>query len=240
MIVDLFIPCFIDQFFPETAFNTIKILEKSDCAVNYNPNQTCCGQAAFNAGRTEDCKAIAEKFIRDIHNDRYVVSPSASCTGMVRNYYPDLFNNSALHNESKNLKKNIYEVSEFLVDVLKKTDFNVEFPYKVVFHDSCSALRELNLKQQARKILSQVKKIQIVDLANPEECCGFGGTFTLKNPEISLSMAEQKLKEAEDTFADYFVSTDWSCLMHLKSLKSNQSRNLKFLHLVDLLAMGMK
>ena len=119
MIVDLFIPCFIDQIYPQTAFNTIKVLEKAGCSVNYNPAQTCCGQPAFNAGYWDTCKEVAEKFIADFPNDRYIVSPSASCAGMVKNYYPELFQDTVQFNQSKTIQKNIYELSDFLVNVLK-------------------------------------------------------------------------------------------------------------------------
>ena len=240
MIVDLFIPCFIDQFFPETAFNTIKVLEKVGCGVNYNPEQTCCGQPAFNSGRIDDCRAVAEKFVRDMNGDRYLVSPSSSCVGMVRNYYPELFGNSALHNPVKNLRKNSYEISDFLVNVMGISNFSVSFPHKITFHDSCAALRELNLKKEARVLLSNVKGLELIELQDAESCCGFGGTFAIKNPEISVAMAESKLKNAANTGAEYFVSTDWSCLMHLKSLKSNIERDIKFIHLVDLIAMGIE
>jgi L-lactate dehydrogenase complex protein LldE len=122
MVVDIFIPCFVDQLYPNTAMNMVKVLEKVGCDVNYNPEQTCCGQPAFNAGYWDDAKKVGEKFIKEFQNDRYIIAPSASCVGMIKNYYPELFHNSALHNEYKQLAKNIFEFSDFLVNVLKITD----------------------------------------------------------------------------------------------------------------------
>jgi L-lactate dehydrogenase complex protein LldE len=146
MLVDLFIPCFIDQFFPETAFNMIKVLEKAGCRVHYNPEQTCCGQPAFNAGFWDDCKEVAEKLILEFPNDRPIVSPSASCVGMIKNYYPKMFHNSVLHNECRSVQKNIYEFSDFLVNVLKKTEFGSRLEGLATYHDSCSGLREVGIK----------------------------------------------------------------------------------------------
>src|SRR6187397_1597618 len=127
MIVDLFIPCFVDQIYPDTVFNMIKILEKLNVGVNYNPEQTCCGQPAFNAGYWDQCREVGEKFIHDFPNDRPIVSPSASCAGMVKNYYGEMFHNSSLHNQYKTIQKNMYEFSEFLVDVLNVTDVGAKF-----------------------------------------------------------------------------------------------------------------
>lgn len=240
MIVELFIPCFIDQFFPQTAFNTMKVLEKIGCGVNYNPEQTCCGQPAYNAGRFDDCKTVGEKFIKDFSNDRYVVSPSASCIGMVKNYYGDLFNNTFLHNQYKNLSKNSIEVTDFLVNVLKVTDLGASLNMKVTYHDSCAALRELNVKNEPRQLLSKVRGLEMLEMPECETCCGFGGTFSVKHPSIAASMAEQKIKNAESVGAEAIVSTDWSCLMHLKSLADKQKKNIQMLHVIDVLALGIE
>ncbi|HNM09272.1 MAG TPA: zinc-finger-containing protein, partial [Chitinophagales bacterium] len=144
--VDLFIPCFIDQMFPETGFNMVKVLEKAGCRVHYNPNQTCCGQPAFNAGYWKEMEDVGKKFLADFANsDRYVVGPSGSCVGFVRNFYGELYANTPVHNYHKNLKKNLFEFSEFLVDVLKVEDFGGKFPAKVTYHDACGALRECKI-----------------------------------------------------------------------------------------------
>jgi L-lactate dehydrogenase complex protein LldE len=238
MIVDLFIPCFIDQIYPQTAFNTIKVLEKAGCSVNYNPAQTCCGQPAFNAGYWDTCKEVAEKFITDFPNDRYIVSPSASCAGMVKNYYPELFQDTVQFNQSKTIQKNIYELSDFLVNVLKISDLGARLDGLATYHDSCSALREMGIKSAPRILLSKVKGLTLKEMEETETCCGFGGTFSVKYESIAVGMAEQKLIHAEATEAEYLISTDVSCLMHLDGYIKKQNKKLKVMHLADVLASG--
>ncbi len=238
MIVDLFIPCFIDQIYPETAFNTIKVLEKAGCKVNYNPAQTCCGQPAFNAGFWDQCKEVAEKFIQDFPNDRYVVSPSASCAGMVKNYYPEIFQDTVQVNQSKTLQKNIFELSDFLVNILKVTDLGARLEGVATYHDACSALREMGIKQSPRTLLSNVKGLELREMDETETCCGFGGTFSVKYEPIAVGMAEQKIIHAEKTQAEYLISTDVSCLMHIDGFLKKQKNNLKVMHIADVLASG--
>lgn len=238
MIVDIFIPCFIDQIYPNTAMNMVKVLEKLGCEVHYNTEQTCCGQPAFNAGYWDQCKEVGEKFIRDFSNDRYVVSPSASCVGMVKNYYPEMFHNSVLHNEYKNLKKNMYEFSDFLVNVLKVTDLGASLAGIATYHDSCSGLREVGIKQEPRLLLSYVKGLELREMEEVETCCGFGGTFSVKYENIAVGMAEQKIKHAEETRAEFMISTDMSCLMHMEAYAKKQGKPIKMMHLADVLASG--
>ena len=238
MIVDIFIPCFIDQMSPGAAFTMVKVLEKAGCDVHYNENQTCCGQPAFNAGYWDDCKAVGEKFIRDFSNDRYIVSPSASCVGMIKNYYPEMFHNSVLHNEYKTVQKNIYEFSDFMVNVLHKTDVGAELHGVATYHDSCSGLREVGIKNEPRALLSQVKGLELREMNETETCCGFGGTFSVKFESVAVGMAEQKILHAEATQAEYIISTDLSCLMHLETYIKKQGRKMKVLHLADVLASG--
>lgn len=238
MIVDIFIPCFIDQFYPQTAVNMVKVLEKAGCGVNYNPEQTCCGQPAFNAGMFDDCKEIGEKFIREFGNNRYIVTPSASCTGMVKNYYPALFRNTVLHNEYAQVKKNIIEFSDFMVNVLKITDVGARLEATAVFHDSCAALRELRLKEEARLLLGKVRGLKLKEMKDADVCCGFGGTFSVKNPAIASAMADEKIGCVLDAGAEYIISTDQSCLMHLQSYANRQQIPVKSLHLADVLASG--
>ena len=228
MLVDIFIPCFVDQLFPEAAFNMIKVLEKAGCTVNYNPAQTCCGQPAFNAGFWDQCKDVAEKFIADFPNERYIVTPSASCAGMVKNYYPEIFHNSVLHNKSKSIQKNIYEFSDFLVNVLNVTDIGARLNGVATYHDSCSALREMGIKKEPRTLLSNVRGLEIREMQDTETCCGFGGTFSVKYEAIAVGMAEQKIINAEATSADIIISTDVSCLMHLDGYLKKQNQFLSF------------
>ena len=238
MLVDIFIPCFVDQLFPEAAFNMIKVLEKAGCTVNYNPAQTCCGQPAFNAGFWDQCKDVAEKFIADFPNERYIVTPSASCAGMVKNYYPEIFHNSVLHNKSKSIQKNIYEFSDFLVNVLNVTDIGARLNGVATYHDSCSALREMGIKKEPRTLLSNVRGLEIREMQDTETCCGFGGTFSVKYEAIAVGMAEQKIINAEATSADIIISTDVSCLMHLDGYLKKQNKKIKVMHIADVLASG--
>jgi L-lactate dehydrogenase complex protein LldE len=238
MHADVFIPCFIDQFYPETGYNMVRILEKLGVEVHYNKNQTCCGQIAFNSGFWDEAKAIGEKFIRDFSNNCYVVGPSASCVGMVRNYYDTLFYNTALHNESRQLKKNIFEFSDFVVNVLKAINTGAEFRHVITYHDSCAALREYGIYEEPRLLLKQVKGIELREMEHTGDCCGFGGTFAVKHEAISTAMAEQKVEHALATGAEYIVSTDASCLMHQEAYIKKHKLPLKTIHLIDVLASG--
>ena len=238
MTADIFIPCFIDQIYPETGMNMVKILEKFGVEVHYNNNQTCCGQMAFNSGFWDEAKEMGEKFIRDFPNDRPVVAPSASCVGYVKNYYGKLFFNTGLHLEYKRLQKNIFEFTDFLVNVLKVTDTGATFEHKVTYHDSCAALREYGLKDEPRELLSHVKGLQLIEMKDNQVCCGFGGTFAVKHEAISTAMAEQKVLNALDTEAEYIVSTDSSCLMHQEGYINKNKLPLKVIHLADVLASG--
>lgn len=238
MKVDIFIPCFIDQFFPGTAFNMVKVLEKAGCEVVYNENQTCCGQIAFNSGFWDDAKQIGEKFIRDFPDNRPVIMPSASCAGFVRNYYHELFHNTGLHNEYKMVSRNVREFTDFLVNDLQVTDLGAVFEHRITYHDSCAALREYGLKDEPRNLLSKVKGIELVEMRDTDICCGFGGTFAVKHEPISTAMAEQKVLNALETGAEYIVSTDSSCLMHQAGYIQKHNLNLKVMHIADILASG--
>jgi L-lactate dehydrogenase complex protein LldE len=238
MTIDLFIPCFVDQIYPETGMNMLKILKKAGVEVHYNPEQTCCGQMAFNSGFRDEAKELGNKFIKDFPHERPIVGPSASCVGYVRNYYHDLFHNTANHLEYKRLVRNIFEVSDFLVNQIKFTDFGASFPHKVTYHDSCAGLREYGLKQEGRLLLSKVKGLELVEMKDTHVCCGFGGTFSVKHEPISTAMAEQKVQHAIETGAEYIVSTDLSCLMHQNSYAQKHKLPIKVIHLVDILASG--
>ena len=238
MKVQLFIPCFIDQLYPQTAFNMVKVLEKACCEISYNTNQTCCGQPAFNAGFWDEARTVATKFLKDFDTVDYIVAPSASCVGFVRNYYPKLFDNAASHNQVKDLGKRVYEFSEFLTDVLKIENYGASLNATATYHDSCAALRECKIKEGPRKLLSHVKGLNIIEMADNETCCGFGGTFSVKFESISVAMADQKLTNALATGAKYIISTDLSCLMQLDGLIKNKNLPLKTMHIADVLANG--
>lgn len=238
MKVQLFIPCFVDQLYPQTAFNMVKVLEKAGCEVAYNINQTCCGQPAFNAGFWDEAREVCTKFLNDFNTADYIVAPSASCVGFVRNYYSKLFENAAVFNQVKDISKRIYEFSEFLIDVLKIENVGAELNATATYHDSCAALRECKIKDGPRKLLSKVKGLQIVEMNDVETCCGFGGTFAVKFDGISISMADQKVKNAGDTNARIIISTDLSCLMHLDGYIKGKNLPLKTMHIADVLAEG--
>ena len=238
MRVQLFIPCFVDQLYAQTAFNMAKVLKKAGCDVQYNTNQTCCGQPAFNAGFLSEAKEVCQKFIIDFDNADYIVAPSASCVGFVRNYYKKLFENTLDAAKVVNLEKRIFEFSEFLVDILNVEDIGAEWNMKATYHDSCAALRECKIKDAPRKLLGNVKGLTLIEMDEVETCCGFGGTFAVKFDGISIAMADQKITNALVTNADYVISTDLSCLMHLEGYTKGKNLYIKTIHIADVLASG--
>jgi L-lactate dehydrogenase complex protein LldE len=217
--VQLFIPCFVDQLYPSTAFNMVKVLEKAGCTVSYNTNQTCCGQP-------------------DFEGSDYIVAPSASCVGFVRNYYTKLFDNSSQHNEVKKLGERLFEFSEFLVNILKVENLGASLPGLATYHDSCAGLRECKIKEEPRKLLSHVQGLELAEMNDVETCCGFGGTFAVKFEPISVAMGDQKADNAQATGAQYLISTDLSCLMHIDGVMKNKGLDIKAMHLADVLASG--
>jgi L-lactate dehydrogenase complex protein LldE len=238
MRVQIFIPCFVDQLYPQTAFNMVKVLEKATCEVHYNTNQTCCGQPAFNAGFWDESRAVCTKFLKDFEGADYIVAPSASCVGFVRNYYAKLFENSSQHNAVKDISKRIFEFTEFLTNVVKIENYGAVLEAKATYHDSCAGLRECKIKEEPRRLLSHVKGLELTEMHDNETCCGFGGTFAVKFDPISISMAEQKITNAQATGATHIISTDLSCLMHIDGVIKNKNLPLQTMHIADVLANG--
>ena len=238
MIIDLFIPCSIDQFYPETAMNTVKILEAAGVEVNYNPDQTCCGRFAYHAGFVDEARTLGDKFLSEFCVDRPVVSPSASCIAYIKKRYPELFFNTANHLNFKRLERNVYELTDFLVNQLHVDDFGAEFPHKVTFHDSCHGLRELGIGKEARQLLSKVKGLELVEMKQHDMCCGGEFTFAMNHEEVSVAMASHKVRNAMNTGAEYIVSTDMSCLMHQKSYIDANGLPIEVIHIADILATG--
>jgi L-lactate dehydrogenase complex protein LldE len=238
MTVQLFIPCFIDQLYPQTAFNMAKVLEKAGCQVKYNVNQTCCGQPAYNAGFWNDSKEVCTKFIKDFSGADYIVAPSASCVGFVRNYYPKIFDNSSYHNDVKDMQKRTFEFSEFMINVLKVKNVGARFNAKATYHDSCAGLRECRIKQEPRTLLANVAGLELVEMNDVETCCGFGGTFAVKFDAISIGMADQKAGNAKATGAQCIISTDHSCLMHIDGYIRYKNLGIETMHIADVLASG--
>jgi len=240
MDIQLFIPCYIDQLYPQTGFNTVKILEKAGCTVHYNPKQTCCGQPAFNSGYWKETASLAEKFLTDFNPDMPIVSPSGSCSSFIIHHYqkvladrPDLLERHA------QMKNTIYELTDFLVNVLKVDNLGARFPHKVTFHDSCSALREYGIKDEPRILLSHVEGLELVEMEESETCCGFGGTFAVKNNAISTAMVEKKVLNALATQVDYIISTEASCLLNINSYCAKNKLPIKGIHIADILASGL-
>ena len=238
MNVHIFIPCFVDQLYPQTAFNMVKVLEKAGCNVIYNTDQTCCGQPAFNAGFIDEAKAVCNKFIKDFSGAEYIVAPSASCVGFVRNYYSKLFDNSSVHNEVKDMRNRIFEFSEFMVKVVQMDNVGGKLNGKATFHDSCAGLRECKIKEEPRQLLSNVEGLELIEMEGTDTCCGFGGSFSVKFEAISNGMADQKVENALATGAEYMISTDLSCLMHLDGYIKKQGYDLKTMHIADVMANG--
>jgi L-lactate dehydrogenase complex protein LldE len=225
---DIFIPCFVDQLYPATAMHMVKILERVGVTVNYNPDQTCCGQPAYT------------DFAAPTSNEtRYIVSPSASCVGMVRNSFTQLFADTPQQSACRAVQGRTYELTEFLVDVLGITAIpGARLAGKYTYHDSCSALRECGIGPGPRQLLDGVVGLERLEMTENTTCCGFGGTFAVKFEAISVAMAQQKVEHAIDTGADFIVSTDVSCLMHLESYIKKEKLPLKCLHVADVLASG--
>jgi L-lactate dehydrogenase complex protein LldE len=216
----------------------IKVLKRAGCTVSYNHNQTCCGQPAFNAGFWDEARKVCSKFLKEFNTEDFIVAPSASCVGFVRNYYNKLFDDSTQQSDIDIISKNIFEFSDFLVNKLKITDLGATLELKATYHDSCAALRECKIKNEPRVLLTKVKGLELIEMEDVETCCGFGGTFAVKFESISIAMAEQKVDHALATNSEYIISTDLSCLMHLQGYIDHKKYKLKTMHIADVLASG--
>ena len=238
MNVQIFIPCFVDQLYPTVGMNMVKVLRKAGCTVSYNPAQTCCGQPAFNAGFWEDAKDVCSKFLKDFEGDGFIVAPSASCIGFVRNYYSKLFVGEEFEEKLNAVTSRMYEFTEFMVKVLQVEDVGATFEAMATYHDSCAGLRECHIKQEPRRLLSNVAGLALREMNDVETCCGFGGTFAVKFQSISSAMADQKVDNALATGAECIISTDVSCLMHIDGYAKKAGKPIRCLHIADVLAMG--
>jgi len=243
--VSLFVPCFVDQLQPQVAVDTVKVLRRLGCEVEFREDQTCCGQPAFNSGFWDEARPCAERFLRVFRDAETIVCPSGSCTTMVRVFYPELLtqigrdggkNSGALHDEAVALGRRTYELSEFLVKVLGVTDVGAAFPHTVTYHASCHGLRELKLRDEPLKLLRAVKGLKLVDMLRFDECCGFGGTFATKFEAISAAMGEQKADSVAVTGAEYVTAIDPSCLMHVQGIMGKKNARAKTIHLASILA----
>ena len=232
----LFIPCFVDQLTPQVAVDMVTVLRRAGYEVDFPEDQTCCGQPAFNAGFWDEARPLAERFVRVFGRAEIIVCPSGSCTTMVRCFYPELLAASPLREEAIAVGKRLFEFSEFLVDVAGVTDLGASFPHKVTYHDSCHLLRELHIQRQPRELLRRVQGLEFVDLNYGQECCGFGGMFSVKFPEISGAMGEVKANNIEASGAEFVTACDPSCLLHIDGVLRRRQSRVKAIHLASILA----
>jgi L-lactate dehydrogenase complex protein LldE len=235
MIITLFIPCFVDLMYPRVAISIVEIFEKLGHTIEYPEELTCCGQPAFNSGYWPEARDIALPVLQRLKNAETVVIASGSCGAMLKVFYPQLFAGTEHEADAKNLSTKCWEFSDFLVTKLGATDVGAKFPHKVTFHDGCHGLRELHIKKSPRALLAKVRDLELVEMKE-EVCCGFGGTFAAKFPMISTAMGEVKCAQATETGAEFIVSNDSSCLMHIQGLADKQGRKLKTIHLAEVLA----
>jgi L-lactate dehydrogenase complex protein LldE len=235
--VALFITCLGDQFFPQVGECVVKILQRLGVEVTFNPNQTCCGQPAFNTGYREEARGVAARVLDLFDEADYVVAPSGSCTSMVRVFFGELFAGEPERLQKwERLRPRFFEFSEFLVNVLKVEDVGARFPHRVTYHDSCHLLRELGVEEPPRRLIRHVRDIDFVEMQDYKLCCGFGGTFSVKFSEVSAAMGQDKLRAASEARAEFLVANDSGCLMHLAGLVHRQGLPLKTLHLAEVLA----
>ncbi len=221
MRVSLFITCFNDTLFPATGRAVVELLERLGCEVDFPEAQTCCGQMHGNTGYAEQGGRLVERWQRVFADADVVVSPSASCVGYVREHVPDA---------------RLYELTELLVDRLGVTDVGASFPHRVTLHPTCHSLRMLRVGDRPRRLLEAVRGIELVDLGEAEECCGFGGTFAVKNADTSMAMLSDKLRRVLDTRAEVCTAADNSCLMHIGGALRRGRTGVRTMHLAEILA----
>ena len=236
MRIALFVPCYVDQFYPRVAESVVRILEKLGHEIDFDKSLICCGQPAFNAGSWDNARSVGGRIINRLQEAEAVVVPSGSCATMIRVFYPEIFKGSDRENFARALADKTYEFSQFVVDRLGVADLQSRFPGKATFHDGCHGLRELGVRSQPRLLLSHVRGLELIEMEDNEVCCGFGGLFAVKFPVISTAMGETKCDLARQTGADYLISNDSSCLMHLEGLLKRSGSKMKTLHLAEVLA----
>jgi L-lactate dehydrogenase complex protein LldE len=237
MRVALFVTCLIDLMRPSAGFAAVKLLQQAGCEVVVPEQQTCCGQPAYNNGDQENVRTIARQVINTLEEFDHVVIPSGSCGGMLIHHYPTLFDDkSQWQHRARQLAERCHELTQFLVDVVGVTDFSAQYEGTVAYHDSCSARRELGVLQQPRILLENVAGLTQVALDEAEACCGFGGTFSIKFPEVSTAIVDRKVADIEQTGADTIVAGDMGCLMNIAGRISRQGKPIKAFHIAEVLA----
>lgn len=233
----LFVTCLVDLFRPSVGFAAVKLLEDAGCVVEVPAAQTCCGQPAFNSGDRADARALAEGVIAAFEPYDYVVVPSGSCGGMIKMHYGELFEDAPLWRpRAEALSKKTFELVSFLADVLGVTSTGARFNGSVTYHDSCSGLRELGIKDQPRRLLAAVEGLEMKEMRDPDVCCGFGGTFCVKYPDISNAIVEKKIATVKETGAGTLLAGDLGCLMNMAGKLKRTGSGVEVRHVAEVLA----
>jgi L-lactate dehydrogenase complex protein LldE len=236
MKIHIFIPCLVDQFYPNVAVSMCRILKKLGIEYVYLPEQTCCGQPAFNTGYHAEAQELAERFLRIFEPAETIVAPSGSCISMTRIFYPKLDLSPQSRAVMERLGPRMFEFSDFLVRELGIVDVGARFNGKVTYHDSCHLLRELKIEEPPRQLIRHVQGAEFVELDDSQSCCGFGGTFAVKFADVSTAMGADKADAIERTGADVVVANDASCLMQIAGMLSRRNSRIVPMHLTELLA----
>ena len=239
MRISLFITCYNDTLFPQTGRAVVRLMERLGVQVDFLPAQTCCGQMHANTGFRGEAYSQAKRFVQLYRDADCVVIPSTSCVAMIRDQYSGLFEelgNEDLRGQLAALLPRVFELSEFLIDKLGVDDLGACFPHRVAYHASCHGLRGLSIGERPFRLLRKVRQLQLVPIANLDRCCGFGGTFSIKNAEVSTAMLEAKLTDLLATDAEYCTALDNSCLMHVGGGLHRRNLNMKPIHLAEILA----
>lgn len=244
MKVGLFIPCFMNELYPKSCMATLKLLENVGLDVEYPMNQTCCGQPMANSGCSRDMKELAYQFVENFKSYDYIVAPSGSCVTMVKEHYEPFFEDD--NPDYNKVKTSIYEVCEFLHDIIKIDSLDISFPYKVGVHNSCHGHRALGLgspselnipaNNKLKNLLNLIPDIEIVELKRDDECCGFGGTFCVSEEDISVAMGKDRINDHLNANAQIITGADMSCLMHMEGLINRQKQPIKVMHITEILA----
>jgi L-lactate dehydrogenase complex protein LldE len=235
--VGLFVTCLVDFMRPSVGFATVKLLEDAGCRVEVPRAQTCCGQPAYNSGDREDTKRIAIQVIEAFREFDYVVVPSGSCGGMIIKHYPELFaDDPDLAADASDLASRTYELLTFLTAVMEVSAVMASYAGTVTYHDACAGLRELGIREQARRLLATVEGVELTELPDADVCCGFGGTFCVKYPEISDNMVDSKARAIEETGADTLLAGDLGCLMNMAGKLTREGKRIEARHVAEVLA----
>lgn len=238
MKVSLFITCLVDQFCPNVGVSTVEVLRRAGCEVVFDDRQTCCGQPAFNTGYRKEAQKFAKRFIEIFEESdaEAIVSPSGSCTAMVHHFYELFPDDKEWRERAERIAAKTHEFGSFLVNVLEIEDVGARLSGRVTWHDACHGLRDLGIREEPRSLLRNVKDAEFVEMENADVCCGFGGTFSVKYPEISAGILDNKIEAIERSGADAVVSCDSSCLMQIGGRLSRLDSKVKAMHLAEVLA----